>query len=104
ILRASTVDFGNLNRQPIERILEHATQHPQRIAAALMDIDTRVATLETKYLDAPTRPSTRRAQRNLAASGRPDAARATDADGPCLLVVQVQEVLGLQQPTGKFGR
>ena len=54
ILRAPTLDVGDFNRQTLERLLEHAAQNAQRVAAALMNIHAGVPTLQTKHLDAPT--------------------------------------------------
>src|SRR5208282_1064056 len=72
ILRASTVDLGDFDRKAIQQDLKDATHDSQGIAAALMDIDTGVATFQASHLDPPGRSCACRTKPNFTSSSRLD--------------------------------
>src|SRR5208283_4564073 len=86
----------------IQQLLKDPTHDPQSIAAALMDIDTGVATPQARHLDPPGRPSARGNQLDLAPRGCVDAAGTADTQGPDLFGVKVEEILGLQHASREF--
>src|SRR5208282_856566 len=87
ILRASTVDLGDFDRKAIQQDLKNPTHDAQGVAAALMDIDTGVATFQARHLDPPGRSCACRMKPDFTLSSRLDATRTTDTERSLLFVV-----------------